>query len=168
MKVKIYAAKARFDYYGGNFGNRIRDAEKALAEVPVLRKAPKYAGQDLSWKEAILWRHMKRYPEAIKAYRAANRQPDSTWAVTDCLVAMKNYAGAIKNVQGLESVKATAAAACLKIADIYKIAGDKGKEVEQLRLVLRRYPKSGQSSAAHQRLESYGVKLIGGEDKAEE
>jgi len=168
MKDATAASYARFMYYGGNFSNHIRNAEKALAEVPVLRKAPKYAGQDLSWKEAILWRRMGRYEEAIKAYRAANKQPDSTWAVTDCLVAMKNYAGAIKNVEGLESVKATAAAACLKIADIYKIAGDKGKEVEQLRLVLRRYPKTGQSSEAHQRLEGYGVKLIGGESKAEE
>ena len=81
---------------------------------------------------------------------------------------MKQYGAAIKNVQGLESVKETAAAACLKIADIYKVAGDKGKEVEQLQLVLRRYPKSGESSQAHQRLENYGVKLMGGEAKAEE
>ena len=74
----------------------------------------------------------------------------------------------IKNVQGLESVKATASAACLRIADIYRASGDKGKEVDQLRIVLRRYPKSGQSSTAHERLESYGVALIGGEDKADD
>ena len=51
---------------------------------------------------------------------------------------------------------------------IAKFDGDKAREVEQLQLVLRRYPKSGQSSTAHQRLESYGVKIMGGEAKAEE
>ena len=54
------------------------------------------------------------------------------------------------------------------MADIYRISGDKGKEVTQLRSVLRRYPKSGESSEAHNRLESYGVALIGGEAEAEE
>ncbi len=58
--------------------------------------------------------------------------------------------------------------ACYKAADIYRVSGDKGKEVQQLQLVLRRYPKSGESSAAHGRLESYGVKLIGGEATADE
>ena len=62
----------------------------------------------------------------------------------------------------------TAAQAALKVADIYRISGDKGKEVTQLRLVLVRYPKSGQSSEAHNRLESYGVALTGGEAKAED
>ncbi len=61
-----------------------------------------------------------------------------------------------------------AAQACLKAADIYKFSGEKGKEVTQLRLVLKRYPKSNQSSEAHNRLESYGVALIGGEAEAEE
>jgi hypothetical protein len=72
-------------------------------------------------------------------------------------------------VQGLESVGgATASRASLKIADIYRISGNKGKEVQQLRMVLRRYPKSGESSEAHNRLESYGVALTGGESEAEE
>jgi len=168
MKDKLAATKARFDYFMSKSYHNNPMKEKALAEVPALKKSPDYAGQALSWTEATLLRDLGRHDEAIKAYRAANKQPDSTWAVTDCMVAMKQYGAAIKNVAGLESVKATAPAACLKIAEIYKAAGDKGKEVEQLQLVLRRYPKSSQSSEAHQRLESYGVKIIGGEAKAEE
>ena len=38
----------------------------------------------------------------------------------------------------------------------------------QLRSVLKRYPKSGESSSAHNRLEAYGVALVGGEAEAEE
>jgi tetratricopeptide (TPR) repeat protein len=138
MKDKLAATKARFDYYVGD-RNHPRNPEKAIIEIPALRKSTEYAGPELSWTEAMMYRRLNRHEEAIKAYRAANKQPDSTWAVTDCLVAMKQYGAAIKNVAGLESVKATAPAACLKIADIYKAAGDKGKEVEQLQLVLRRY-----------------------------
>jgi tetratricopeptide (TPR) repeat protein len=161
MTDKMFATKARFDYYMSS-RNRPSFSEKALAEIQVLKKDPKYAGAGLSWAEADLLRGMRRYEEAIKAYRLANRQPDTTWAVTDCLLAMKNYGEAIKNVQGLESVKALAPAASIKIADIYKMAGDKGKEIDQLRIVLRRYPGTGQSSQAHQRLESYGAKITGG------
>lgn len=168
MRDRLAATKARFDYYISKSYRNNPFKEKALAEIPALRQSPDYAGQGLSWTEATLLQDVGRHEEAIRAYRAANKQPDSTWAVTDCLVAMKQYGAAIKNVQGLESVKATAAAACLKIAEIYNAAGEKGKEVEHLQLVLRRYPKSGQSSTAHQRLESYGVKIIGGEAKAEE
>ena len=82
---------------------------------------------------------------------------------------MKQYANAIKTFRDLEALGVgVASRAGLKAADIYKIAGDKGKEVAQLRSVLKRYPKSGESSTAHNRLESYGVALIGGEAQAEE
>lgn len=169
IKDATFATKCRFDYYLARSHRNRPYQEKALAEIPALKKEPKYAGADLVWTEAGLLRELGRFEEAIKAYNAANRQPDSTWAVTDCLIALKQYPQAIQNVQGLESVGGgVAAQACLKVADIYRISGDKGKEVDQLRLVLRRYPKSGQSSEAHQRLEGYGVKVIGGEAKAEE
>jgi hypothetical protein len=87
--------------------------------------------------------------------------------VIDCRVALKQYAQAIKLTQELQSLGGdVSASACLKAADIYRTSGDKKKEVQQLQLVLRRYPESGQSSQAHNRLENYGVKIIGGEAKA--
>ena len=169
IKDKLYAAKTRFDYYNGRRRHGKGFREKALAEIPALQKSTKYAGQDLMWAKATLLRELGRHEEAIQAYKAANKQPDSTWAITNCLIAMKQYGQAIKTVRGLESVGGnTAAKACFKVADIYRKAGNKGKEVDQLRLVLRRYPKSGQSSKAHQRLENYGVKVVGGEAEAEE
>lgn len=167
IKDKTYATKTRFDYYMSRRHRNRPFQEKALAEIPALKKSPKYA-QGLDWTAAELLHGLGRHEEAIKAYRAANRQPDSTWRITDCFVALKQYAQAVKTVADLESVKSTASAACFKIADIYRIAGDKGKEVQQLRLVLKRYPKSSQSSEAHNRLESYGVALVGGEAEAEE
>ena len=169
IKDKAFAAKSRFDYYNSRSRRNKPFMEKALAEIPALQKAPKYAGQVLGLSKAKLLQGLGRYEEGIKAYRGANKQPDSTWGVTDCMVALKQYPQAVKTVQGLESVGgATASKASLKIADIYRISGNKGKEVQQLRMVLRRYPKSGESSEAHNRLESYGVALTGGESTAEE
>lgn len=168
IKNSTFAAKTRFDFYyrlafrNGDF------QKKAMAEVPVLRKSTEYA-QEIAWAHATLTQWQGQYEQAIKLYRAANRQPDSTWAVIECLLALKQYAQAIKLTGELEMVRGSvAAAACLKAADIYRAAGNKAKEVQQLQLVLRRYPKSSQSSTAHGRLESYGVKVIGGEAKAEE
>ena len=168
MKDKLFATKCRFDYYNGRSHRNKPYMEKALAEIPALSKSPKYA-PGLDWSKATLLYGLGRYDEAIKAYNAANKQPDSTWGVTNCLIAMKDYARAIKTVRQLESLGGgVAAKAALRAADIYKLSGNKGKEVQQLRLVLKRYPKSGESSTAHNRLESYGVALTGGEAEAEE
>ncbi|MFT6792685.1 MAG: tetratricopeptide (TPR) repeat protein [Rubritalea sp.] len=169
MKDKTFASKSRFDYYNARTHQNKPFMEKALAEIPLLRKAPKYAGQALILSQARLLQKLGRYEEGIKAYRGANKQPESTWGVTDCMVALKQYPQAVKTVQGLESVGGgIASAASLRIAEIYRISGNKGKEVQQLRMVLQRYPKSGESSEAHNRLEKYGVALTGGESTAEE
>jgi len=169
MKNKTAAAKSRYDYYNARSNRNPPNMEKALTEIPTLKKSPEYATVDLTFREAQLLEGVGRFEESIKAYRSANKQPESTWGITDCLIAMKQYANAIKTVRDLEALGGgVASRASLKAADIYKIAGDKGKEVAQLRSVLKRYPKSGESSTAHNRLESYGVALIGGEAQAEE
>lgn len=168
IKDKAMAAKARFDYYNARSHRNPPNMEKALAEIPVLIKNPKYAA-GMGMRKARFLQDLGRFEEAIKAFRAANEQPASTWGETDCLVSLKQYAKAIKVVGQLESVGGSnAAQAGLKIADIHRLSGNKGKEVSQLRLVLKRYPKSKQSSEAHNRLESYGVALVGGEAEAEE
>lgn len=168
IKDKQFASKVRFDYYNRRSHRNPPYMEKALAEIPVLEKLPKYA-EGLDWEKAKLLQGLGRFDEAIKAYRAANRQPDSTWQIADCLVAMKQYGEAVKTVKELESVGGgVASRSALKVADIHRIAGDKGREVNQLRLLMKRYPKTKESSEAHNRLESYGVALTGGESEAEE
>lgn len=168
IKESGYKTKARYDYFLSKSHRNVPMMEKALSEIPALEKMPEYS-KDVVWSKADLLRNLGRHQEAIKAYQVANRQPQSTWMVAECQIALKDFGGAIKTVQGLESVGgSTASQACLKIADIHRVSGDKGKEVQQLRLVLRRYPKSGESSTAHDRLESYGVKVIGGEAVAED
>lgn len=169
MKNKLAAAKARFDYYNARSSHRNRPfMEKALAEISALKQSPAHAGQTLVWSEAVLLQGLGRYDDAIKAFRAANKQPASTWEIADCMVALKQYDQAVTIVREIESVGGdTAATASLKIADIYRASSDKGREVGQLRTVLKRYPKSPESSQAHNRLERYGVALTGGESETD-
>lgn len=167
MKNPLAATKARFDYYQSRSHRNPPFMEKALAEIPELKKSPKYAGQQLSWDEARLLQGLGRYDEAIKAYRSSNREPDATWAIAECLQRMENYPEAIKTLREIESVGGNVASrASLEIAKVYRAAGDKAREVDQLRIVLRRYPQSGESSEAHRTLEDYGVALIGGQSEA--
>jgi len=162
----VNAARTRFDYYYSRSDRNRENQEKALAEVAVLSASPAHA-QEILWAHAVLRQRHGDYPEAIRLYQAANRQPQSTWAIIDCHVATQQWANAIELTNELQSLGGSvASAACLKAADIYRVSGDRGREVQQLQLVLRRYPGTGEASAAHNRLESYGVRLIGGESEA--
>ena len=166
IKDPLFATKTRFDYYLSKSHKNPPYMEKALAEIPELAKSPQYA-DGLTWTKATLLQQLGRHEEAIEAFRAANKQPDSTWEISNCLVALKQYPQAISTVSELESIGGgIASQAGLRIADIHKISGDKGSEVSQLRTVLRRYPKTKESAAAHDRLEAYGVALVGGESEA--
>jgi|GEM_PF-867320 len=167
MKDKTYAARTRFDHFFRGSNHNGENRKKALAEVPVLSKSPDHV-QDITWAHANLEQWEGNYEQAIKLYRAANRQPHTTWAVIECRLAMKQHAKAVQLCEELYSIKSESAKACFKIADIYRASGDKGKEVTQLQLVLRRHKGTTQASEAHGRLERYGVKIIGGEAEAEE
>ena len=167
IKDATFAAKVRFDYYYSKSHRNGENQQKALAEVPVLKKAPEHA-QAIVWPHAQLMQWQGEYEQAIKLYQAANRQPQSTWAIIDCRLAMKQYGKAIDLTKELESLGGgVAAQACLKAADIYRSISDKKKEVQQLQLVVRRYDGTRQASDAHVRLENYGVKIIGGEVEAD-
>lgn len=167
IKDKLFATKSRFDYYLSKSHRNPPYMEKALIEIPELLKSPQYA-DGLTWTKGTLLQSLGRHEEAIEAFRAANKQPDSTWEIAQCLRAMKQFDQAIKTISELESLGGPIASrASLEVANIYQSAGDKAREVGQLRTVLRRYPKTGESAAAHDRLESYGVALVGGEAEAE-
>ncbi|MFM2170087.1 MAG: Outer rane lipoprotein [Verrucomicrobiota bacterium] len=166
IKDPALATKTRFDYYLSKSHRNAPYQEKALAEIPELAKIPKYA-DGLIWTKASLLKQLGRFDTAIEAFRTANKQPDSTFEISECYVGLKQYDQAIKTVADLESVGgAVASQASLQIANIHKISGDKAQEVAQLRTVLRRYPKTKESANAHDRLEAYGVALVGGEAEA--
>ena len=58
--------------------------------------------------------------------------------------------------------KAFNSEAALRIAHVYGRAGQRELCIAALRAVLKKYPKSGQSSSAHEELEGLGVRIGGG------
>ena len=74
-------------------------------------------------------------------------------------------APAVTQLREIESFfKDQAAEAALRIAYVYRDAKAQDRYVSALRGVLKKYPKSSQSSEAHQRLEELGVRIGGGVD----
>ena len=65
MKDKLAATKARFDYYNRRSHRNAPNMEKALAEIPDLIKAPKYA-EGLAYRKAELLHGLSQHEEAIK------------------------------------------------------------------------------------------------------
>ena len=61
-----------------------------------------------------------------------------------------------------------ASEAALKIADYYNSAAIKKKYVSSLFAIMTKYPKSSQSSVAHDRLEKMGYRTGGGVKNAED
>jgi TolA-binding protein len=54
--------------------------------------------------------------------------------------------------------------AALRVAGVYKRFNLRDQHIAALRAVLKKYPKSGQSNAAHLELEKLGVRIGGGVD----
>ena len=82
---------------------------------------------------------------------------------------MGNLKAAIQQLREVEAFfKNHAPDAALRIAHLYRSAGMKTEQIAALRAVLTKYPRSSQSSSAHQELERMGIKRIKGGVDADE
>jgi tetratricopeptide (TPR) repeat protein len=109
-----------------------------------------------------------KYDEAIKAYQQADSPPDTLFWTADCLAKLGRLEPAVAQLREVENFfKDRAAEAAIKVAYLYRDAGISQKYVRSLRGVLTKYPKSGESSEAHQRLEEMGLPIGGGVDAEE-
>jgi RNA polymerase sigma-70 factor (ECF subfamily) len=89
-------------------------------------------------------------------------------ALEKCLAKLGKLEPAVAQLREVENFFTDVAPeAALRTAYLYRDAGIKEKYVRSLRGVLKRYPKSGESSQAHQRLEEMGLPIGGGVDAEE-
>jgi TolA-binding protein len=143
------------------------DIAEGLAVAADLRKVPAFAG-DATLLSANLLHWSGKYEEAIAAYRQADKPPQTLYDISDCLVKLGRLEPAVAQLREVENFFADQApVAALRVAYLYRDAGVKEKFVRSLRGVLKKYPKSGQSSEAHQRLEEMGLPIGGGTDAEE-
>jgi len=150
--------------------HRIRgpeDFKEGLAIAGEMQKVPDTAKEAFVLGGNLLhW--SGKYEEAIKDYQQADSPPQTLFWTAECLARLGKLEPAVSQLKEVENFfKDRAPEASLAVAYLYRDAGIKEKYVRSLRGVLKRYPKSGQSSEAHQRLEEMGLPIGGGVDAEE-
>jgi tetratricopeptide (TPR) repeat protein len=141
-----------------------RDAKNGVPLADKVVGFPTYA-QEALFKKAQLLHWTKKYKEAIAAYQRADNPPENLWGIATCYAKMGKLPQAVQQLREVEAFfKDHAPEAALRIANLYRDAGQKKLRIASLRSVLKKYPESGQSSEAHQQLERLGIKIGGGVD----
>jgi len=141
-----------------------RDHEKGLPLCDTLAGVPEFAKEAL-WDRAEMLHQSNQFEKAIGAYRESDNPPEGQFRIAECLQRLGKIQPAVTQLQEIQNFfKDQAPEAALRTAWVYRDVGDKAKFESSLRAVLKKYPKSGQSSAAHQELEKLGVVIGGGVD----
>lgn len=139
-----------------------RNAGKGLPLANDAVKIPAVA-KEAFWLKANLLYHAGKFADAIGAYQAADNPPHNLWRIVECQLALQKRDAALAQLREIENFFVDQApAAALRIA--YLFQSDKTQFVKLLRGVMKKYPKSGQSSTAHRELEALGVPIGGGVD----
>ena len=88
------------------------------------------------WKARFL--HMDRkFRDAIAAYQMADNPPQNVWQIVDCHVALGEISQAVANLREIENFFPNdAPRAGLRVAYIYRDAGDKKLFISNLRGVM--------------------------------
>ena len=144
-----------------------KDTSEGLAIAAEVQKSPEtakeahlLAGNLLQWSG--------KHEEAISSYRQADSPPQTLFWTAECLAKLGKLEPAVSQLKEVENFfKDRAPEAAITIAYLYRDAGAKEKYVRSVRGVIKKYPKSGQSSEAHQRLEEMGLPIGGGVDAEE-
>jgi len=109
-----------------------------------------------------------KFEEAIVAYQAVDNPPQNLWRIVECYLAAKKSDQALAQLREIENFfQDQAPEAAMRIANVYSDRGDRTQQVATLRGVMKKYPKSAQSSAAHLALARLGVLRIHGGVDAE-
>ena len=143
------------------------DFTDGIALAAELQKTPATAKEAFAIGGNLLqW--SGKHEEAIRAYQQADDPPQTLFWTAECLGKLGKLEPAVGQLREVENFfKDRAPEAALAVAYLYRDAGIKDKYVRSLRSVLKKYPKSGQSSQAHQRLEEMGLPIGGGVDAEE-
>lgn len=120
--------------------------------------------KSIGWNKAdILRDRMKKYDEAIQLYRSISDPPGTLWAIVECHKRKGDGASVIAQLIEIENAFPNdGPRAALDRAYYYHNTGNGEKAIATARYIMKKYPKSGQSSAAHQLLEQYGIDETGG------
>ncbi len=117
-----------------------------------------------NWARGWIYRdQLRKYDDAIAAYREVADPPRNLWDIAECHKRKNDKNAAIRQYIEIENAFPNdGPAAAWARADYYHHLGDKTMAVKEGRYIMKKYPKSRQSSYAHQLLEKYGIETGGG------
>ena len=142
--------------------NKWADAAARLEEI---EKSPSqyWAGRAKEERARVYREHTGEYEKAIKLYQEIDKPPGTLWSIQDCYKRWGKVKEALTTLTEIEnSFPDQAAAAAWRKAQYLEEAGDKKAAIAQCRRILKLYKAAGESSAAHQLLEKYGIATGGG------
>ena len=167
MENRDRAAFLRLKYYH----SKEKVAKGIEAADPVVRIA-QYASTAW-WYKAELHHWGKQWDEAIAAYRQAAEKhaPEAYFRIAECYMGKGNLAAAVNQLKEIENFigrenARVASRAAYQVAVYYKRAKKNAEEIGALRHVMKKFPKSRESSHAHERLEALGVPIGGAVEEA--
>jgi len=105
---------------------------------------------------------LHQYDKAVEVFQLCD-PPWSLWQIQECRVRQGRLDAALQTLAEIEgSFPDDASKAAWRRAELYHKAGKREQTVAECRRILKKYPKSRESSEAHQLLEKLGVEVIGG------
>ncbi len=141
-----------------------QDGEKGLPLCEQLRGVPEYT-KEVLWKKAEFYHWKEKWNEAIAAYRESDSPPQSLFRISEVFIRMGKIDPALEELRQIDNFFPDSGAdAYLRIAHIYRDAQMKDKYKAALRVILKKYPKSAQSSDAHRESEKMDARNGGGVD----
>ena len=133
--------------------------KKALDLADELKTSTRYAS-DAFWMKAELHHWQGKFDEAILAYQAADKKPDSQFRIGECYVAMGKIDAAVQSYHDVELIaKQRGSEAAWRIACLFK--SNPKEYILRLHAITTKYPNSGESSNAHLELEKLHVDVGG-------
>ena len=160
-KDKHYGKSALLDFYGSRWG---WDPGSGLPLTDELVKVEEYATKSW-WLKGQFHDSLKEYAKAISAYQNCQNEPTNLWRIAACQKQLQKLDSAVAQVREIENFfPDQAPKAALHVAHLYRDGEVKGKYIQSLRDVLKKYPDSSESKQAHLELEKEGVKIGGGVD----
>jgi len=161
IRDKAYGKSELLSYYHSRWGWNPREG---LPLADALIKVDKYATAAW-WAKAEFHHSLKEYAKAISAFQNCQNEPENLKRIVQCQWSLKKLDATISQLREIENFFPSIAPwAAISIADYYEKAKDEKRCVKALRDVLKKYPDSGQSKQAHERLEAKGYKMGGGVD----
>jgi TolA-binding protein len=138
---------------------------KALARLEEVEKRG-----DQQWKQRAMWNRAQIYKErtgqydrAIKLFQQIDQPPTTLWEIQECYHRWNKLKEALATLAEIEAMfPGDAARAAWCRAAYFIEAHDRKNAVAQSRRIMKLYPKSQESAAAHRWLEDNGVLSGGG------